>query len=118
MKAFLRSCLFLNFRLQLSLEEILSSHPDRIRALICDGTNPLASYPDTGRFREAFAKLDLLVVIDPAMSETAQVADYVLPAPAGYEKWEFSIFPKDIIAPQVRPPVVNPFGEALPEVEI
>ena len=99
-------------------EEILSSHPDRIRALICDGTNPLASYPDTGRFREAFAKLDLLVVIDPAMSETAQVADYVLPAPAGYEKWEFSIFPKDIIAPQVRPPVVNPLGEALPEVEI
>lgn len=99
-------------------EEILSSHPDRIRALICDGANPLASYPDTARFREAFAALDLLVVIDPAMSETAQVADYVLPAPAGYEKWEFSIFPKDIIAPQVRPPVVNPTSDALPEVEI
>lgn len=99
-------------------EEILSSKPDRIRALICDGTNPLASYPDTQRFREAFAALDLLVVIDPAMSETAQVADYVLPAPAGYEKWEFSIFPKDIIAPQVRPPVVNGPAEALPEVEI
>jgi anaerobic selenocysteine-containing dehydrogenase len=99
-------------------EEILSSHPDRIRALICDGTNPLASYPDTQRFRQAFDKLELLVVIDPAMSETAQVADYVLPAPAGYEKWEFSIFPKDIIAPQVRPPVVNGPAEALPEVEI
>lgn len=99
-------------------EEILSSHPDHIRALICDGANPLASYPDTARFREAFGALDLLVVIDPAMSETAQVADYVLPAPAGYEKWEFSIFPKDIIAPQVRPPVVNPTGDSLPEVEI
>ena len=99
-------------------EEILSQHPDRIRALICDGANPIASYPDTKRFKEAFAQLDLLVVIDPAMSETAQMADYVLPSCTGYEKWEFSIFPKDIIAPQVRPPVVNPMGQALPEVEI
>lgn len=99
-------------------EEITTSHPDRIRALICDGANPLASYPDTHRFREAFAQLDLLVVIDPAMSETAQMADYVLPCPAGYEKWEFSIFPKDIIAPQIRPPVVKGPDEALPEVEI
>ncbi|HNG10680.1 MAG TPA: molybdopterin-dependent oxidoreductase, partial [Agitococcus sp.] len=82
-------------------EEILSQHPDRIRALICDGANPIASYPDTKRFKEAFAQLDLLVAIDPAMSETAQMADYVLPSCTGYEKWEFSIFPKDIIAPQV-----------------
>lgn len=99
-------------------EEITTSHPDRIRALICDGANPLSSYPDTHRFREAFAQLELLVVIDPAMSETAWMADYVLPAPTGYEKWELSIFPKDIIAPQVRPPVVSGPAEALPEVEI
>lgn len=99
-------------------EEITTTHPDRIRALICDGANPLSSYPDTHRFREAFAQLELLVVIDPAMSETAWMADYVLPAPTGYEKWEMSIFPKDVIAPQVRPPVVSGPEEALPEVEI
>lgn len=99
-------------------EEITTTHPDRIRAVICDGANPLASYPDTKRYREAFSKLELLVVIDPAMSETARAADYVLPCPTGYEKWEFSIFPKDIIAPQVRPPVVNGPAEALPETEI
>jgi len=99
-------------------EEILNPHPERIRALIVDGANPLASYADTSRFREAFAKLDLLVVIEPAMTETARVADYVLPTPTGYEKWEISLFPKDMVVPQLRPPIVNGPAEALPEVEI
>lgn len=99
-------------------EEILSSHPDRIRAVIVDGANPLVSYVDTKRFKEAFAQLDLLVVIEPNMTETAQAADYVLPTPAGYEKWETAVFPKDVIYLQLRPPVVNAPADALPEVEI
>lgn len=99
-------------------EEIQSKHHDRIRAVIVDGANPLVSYVDTKRFREAFAKLDLLVVIEPNMTETAQAADYVLPTPAGYEKWETAVFPKDVIYSQVRPPVVTAPAEALPEIEI
>lgn len=99
-------------------EEIETAHPDRIRALICDGANPMASYPDTQRFREALGKLELLVVVDPAMSETARLAHYVLPAPTAYEKWEFSIFPKEAFVPQVRPPVVSGPAQALPEPEI
>lgn len=99
-------------------EEITTNHPHRIRALICDTANPISSYPDTKRFREAFAQLDLLVVIDPAMSETAYLADYVLPTPTSYEKWEVAVFPKSVLVPQVRPPVVKGPDEALPEVEI
>jgi anaerobic selenocysteine-containing dehydrogenase len=99
-------------------EEIEVDHPHRMRALILDGANAVASYPDTHRIRRAFAKLDLLVVIDPAMSESAWLADYVLPAATGYEKWDWSIFWKHIMAPQVRPPVVKGPDEALPEIEI
>ncbi|MEC7120250.1 MAG: molybdopterin-dependent oxidoreductase, partial [Pseudomonadota bacterium] len=99
-------------------EEIQSAHPDRIRALIVDGANPLVSYVDTKRFRAAFDLLDLLVVIEPNMTETAQAADYVLPTPAGYEKWETAVFPKDVIYSQVRPPVVTAPVHALPEIEI
>ncbi|USP42132.1 molybdopterin-dependent oxidoreductase [Acinetobacter sp. XS-4] len=99
-------------------EEILSSHPHRIRALIVDGANPLVSYVDSKKFREAFEQLDLLVVIEPNMTETAQVADYVLPTPAGYEKWEIAVFPKDVIYAQVRPPVISGPSDALPEIEI
>ena len=101
-------------------EEIMLDHPERIRALIVEGANPLLSYSDTQRWREARERLDLLVVIDPAMTETAELADYVLPTPCGYEKWEFTLFPKGYpeISTQVRPPVVPPPPEALPEPEI
>lgn len=101
-------------------EEILLDHPERLRAVIVEGSNPYLSYSDTSRWREARAKLDLLVVIEPAMTETAQDADYVLPAPVGYEKWEIAGFPKGYpeVYVQLRPPVVPPPGEALPEPEI
>ena len=99
-------------------EEITTDHPDRIRAVFVDGSNPLVSYADTRAFREAFEKLELLVVIEPAMSETAMVADYVLPTPVGYEKWDYATFPHMEITPQLRPPVVQGPAEALPEPEI
>lgn len=99
-------------------EEITSNHPDRIRALVVDGANPLVSYPDTQAFRAALAQLELLVVIEPAMTETARMAHYVLPAPVGYEKWEFCTFPHMHTTPQLRPPVVQGPAQALPEPEI
>lgn len=104
----------------LAPEEILFDHPERMRALVVEGSNPLLSFSDTPKWREAIAELDLLVVIDPAMTETARLADYVLPAPSGYEKWEIAMFPKrhPEIHTQLRPPVVPARGQGLPEAEI
>ena len=101
-------------------EEIMIDHPERLRALIVEGANPLLSFSDTQRWLEAREQLDLLVVIEPAMTETAQIADYVLPTPVGYEKWEIAGFPKGFpeIYVQLRPPVVPGPEEALPEPEI
>lgn len=91
-----------------------------IRALIVEGSNPLLAYADTNRFERALRKLDLLVVIEPAFTETARVADYVLPTPTGYEKWEWCTFPKGYpeIYAQLRPPILSGPPEALPEAEI
>jgi len=101
-------------------EEVLLDHPERIRAVIVEGSNPILSYSDASRWREAREHLDLLVVIDPAMTETARLADYVLPTPVGYEKWEIAVFPRGVpeIYMQVRPPVVPAPADALPEPEI
>jgi formate dehydrogenase len=101
-------------------EEVLLDHPERLRAIVVEGSNPFLSFSDTARWREARERLDLLVVIEPAMTETAAVADYVLPTPVGYEKWEFANFPKGFpeIFVQVRPPVVPGPADALPEPEI
>jgi anaerobic selenocysteine-containing dehydrogenase len=43
--------------------------------------------PDSRAFKEAFAKLDLLVVHDLFLTETAKAAHYVLPACSHLEKW-------------------------------
>src|SRR5262249_6951589 len=89
-------------------EEILIDHPQRLRALIVEGANPILSYSDATRWREAREQLELLVVIEPAMTETAMLADYVLPTPVGYEKWEIAGFPKGYpeIFVQLRPPIL------------
>ena len=62
------------------------SVPDPIRALIVTGGNPLISMPDSNAFRKALKKLDLLVVHDLFMTETAELAHYVLPACTHLEK--------------------------------
>jgi anaerobic selenocysteine-containing dehydrogenase len=62
------------------------SVPNPIRALIVTGGNPLISMPDSNAFREAFRKLDLLVVHELFMTETAEMAHYVLPACTHLEK--------------------------------
>ena len=75
-------------------EDILEAGEDSIRAVFVEGSNPLRSYADSKKFEEAFKALDLLVVIDPVMSEAARMADYVLPAKCGFEKYEAVFFPK------------------------
>ena len=104
----------------LAPEEITADHPERIRALIVENSNPWLSAADTSRWDEAREMLDLLVVVDVAMTETARKADYVLPAAASQEKWELTIFPRRYpqVDLQIRPPVVPPRAESLPEPEI
>ena len=58
-------------------DEILGDHPKRFRALLVESANPAHSLADSVRMREALAALELVVVIDVAMSETARLADYV-----------------------------------------
>jgi anaerobic selenocysteine-containing dehydrogenase len=90
-------------------EEILDAGEERIRALFVEACNPLRSYADTQAMTRAFEDLELLVVIDPAMSEPARLAHYVLPPPVGYEKWEASVFPKGYpeIYMHLRRPVLD-----------
>ena len=102
-------------------EEILSDHPDRLRAVMVSGTNPLRSYADTTAYEEAYKQLDLLVTVEIAMTETAALSHYVLPALSAYESWDGNPligegFPK--VSLHMRPPVVEPEGEQIEAGEI
>ncbi len=53
--------------------------PGGLRALLVHGSNLVVSSPNVDRVRAGLAALDLLVVCDFFLSETAVLADYVLP---------------------------------------
>lgn len=89
--------------------EITADSPDRIRALISFGGDPLVAMGDPGFARPCFEKLDLLVSLDCRMNETAKLADYVIATSQPFERHEISI-PGDSLFPepfvQYTPPVV------------
>lgn len=101
-------------------EEILTDHPDRYRAMLIESANPAHSMPDSASWRQALDQLDLVVVVDIAMTETARHADYVLPTSTQYEKAEATTFtfefPDNVF--YLRPPVLDPPDGVLAEPEI
>ncbi|MCR4601723.1 MAG: molybdopterin-dependent oxidoreductase [Clostridia bacterium] len=65
---------------------------NRLRCLFVEAGNPARTWPDTEALTRDLKNLDLLVVIDIAMTETARCADYVLPGTTGYERFGTTIF--------------------------
>lgn len=71
----------------LTLTEITGAvHQGRIRAMYIIGENPVISDPDSSHVEEALKKLEFLVVQDIFLTETARLADVVLPATTFAEK--------------------------------
>jgi len=62
------------------------AHNGEIKALYVIGENPMVSDPDLNHSKEALKKLDLLVVQDIFMTETAELAHVVLPSASFAEK--------------------------------
>jgi len=59
-------------------DEILMEGEGQIKALIVIGGNPVLAWPDQKKAYEALKNLDLLVCIDYKMSDTCNMADYVI----------------------------------------
>lgn len=71
----------------LTVVEIMDAvHSGDIRGMYIMGENPAMSDPNTNHVREAFAKLEHLVVQEIFLTETAFFADVILPATAWPEK--------------------------------
>jgi anaerobic selenocysteine-containing dehydrogenase len=72
--------------------EILHPGEDRLRALIVVGGNPATAIAGSGRIGEALDSLELLLVLDPRLSETARRADYVIPTALPYERADLTSY--------------------------
>ena len=101
-------------------QEILTDHPDRFRAMLVESANPAHSIADSGNCRAAFESLELLVVVDVAMTETARLAHYVLPAATQFEKPEATFFNFEFPRNEfhLRHPLFEPVPGTLAEPEI
>src|SRR5262249_11194166 len=71
----------------LTVVEIMDAvHAGKIRGMYIMGENPAMSDPDVSHARQALAELEMLVVQDIFLTETAYLADVILPASAFPEK--------------------------------
>ncbi|MEM7094548.1 MAG: molybdopterin-dependent oxidoreductase [Actinomycetota bacterium] len=59
-------------------QEIVTPGEGQVRALIVNGGNPVAAWPDQPKTLAAMEDLELLVVLDHRMCQTAEFADYVI----------------------------------------
>ena len=97
---------------------ILTEKPYPIKAMIVSGGNPAAAWPDSSRLKKAFKKLDMLVVMDLFMTETAELADIVLPACSSLEMlglaYNYSLtggIPYVLLSKKV----IEPIGDSWPD---
>ena len=95
----------------LTVTEIVDqAYAGNIKGMYIQGENPAMSDPDVEHARDAFAKLEHLVVQDIFLTETACFADVILPASALYEK-NGTVSNTNRQVQRVRPAVPPP-GEA------
>jgi anaerobic selenocysteine-containing dehydrogenase len=101
---------------------ILERKPYAVRGLVGFGANLLLAHADGRRGREALSALDFYVHADLFMNPTAELADIVLPVAGPFERealkvgFEVSAEAQSFV--QLRPPVVEPRGEARSDMEI
>jgi len=98
------------------VEMMNAAEKGELKAMYIMGENPMVSDPDINHVRRALEKLQLLVVQDIFLSETAQLADVVLPGACFAEK-EGTFTNTDRTILRVRK-AVEPVGEALADWRI
>lgn len=98
------------------VEMIHAAHEGKIKGMYVMGENPMLSDPDVNHVKEALENLDFLVVQDIFLSETAELADVVLPAASFAEK-DGSITNTERRVQLVRK-AIDPLGESRPDWEI
>lgn len=92
--------------------------PERARAFVCWNMNVAASGPRQAALRAALGREDLFtVVIDLFQTDTADLADLVLPA-ASFLEFDDLVVPYFHLYLSAQARVTDPPGEALPNQEI
>lgn len=74
------------FSIMRQAEEVLTAVDPEIKMIFVTCGNPLTQVPDSNRAEKAFSSVETLVVIEQFMTDTAKLADYVLPTTTAFEE--------------------------------
>lgn len=99
-----------------ALEIVEQAKQDGIKGMYIVGENPASSFPHPSLVREILGSLSFLVVQDMFLTETAELADVVLPAASFAEK-DGTVTNFEGRVQRVQK-AIAPLGESLPDWEI
>jgi len=93
-------------------KQILTAAEPPIKMLFVTRSNPLTQVPDHKTVKKAFQSVETKVVIDQFMTDTAQIADYILPCSTVFE--EEDIYYSSMYHHYVNygPKIIDALGEA------
>ncbi len=100
------------------LREASAQFGSKIQAVMVYNSNPVAVAPESGKVVQGFARDDLFtVVLEHFQTDTADYADYILPATTQLEHWDvhLSYGHTDVV---LNRPAIAPVGEAKPNTQI
>lgn len=95
--------------------QIDSGQPYPIRALVAFGYNQ-RMWPGNDYLIRMFDKLDLFVNVELFMTDTAKLADIVLPACTSFERSELRLYPGNHVI--LTQPVIEPLGQSKSDIDI
>jgi len=99
-----------------ALEMIVGANEGKVRGMYIVGENPMLSFPNSTLVSQALESLDFLVVQDMFLTDTAKLANVILPASSFAEK-EGTFTSFDGTVQRIRA-ALKPIGESLPDWEI
>ncbi|MGD9947173.1 MAG: molybdopterin-dependent oxidoreductase [Desulfobulbus sp.] len=100
------------------VDAILDEKPYALKMVVVQSGNPLVTMADSSRTRDAFSKLETLVVVDMFMTETARLADVILPASSCFEKTQLNRSSIRNNPMFLQDAVIPPVGDSWPDWKI
>ena len=100
------------------LREASPAFGPRVEALVVYNSNPVAVAPDSGKVVQGFAREDLFtVVLEHFQTDTADYADFILPATTQLEHWDVHLAygHTDVL---LNRPAIAPQGQARSNAQI
>ena len=100
------------------IDTILDEKPYPIKTLIVQSGNPVITFMDSNRAKNALEKVEFLVVSDLFMNRTTEMADVILPAASCFENTQLNRASLRCSPVRIQEQVIAPIGESRPNWQI